>query len=162
MKLIFYYLKILFRDVCENSNKVSNGDCLLDLKCKVKDVGLSSFTWYNKKDHRLENLTKDEYTAFLSLKSNNNIIIQKFDKENTAVILDRVSYVFEMEKLVGDTSKFIKVVFNLNHKVNKEVRHLTDIESNINHCLDNLLENNYLSKEDYNFMKPCRSKLGNL
>ena len=67
-----------------------------------------------------------------------------------------------MEKLVGDTSKFIKVVFNLNHKVNKEVRHLTDIESNINHCLDNLLENNYLSKEDYNFMKPCRSKLGNL
>ena len=35
-------------------------------------------------------------------------------------------------------------------KLDKEVRHLTDIESNIKHCLDDLLENNYLSKEDYN------------
>ena len=92
-------------------------------------------------------MTKDEYTAFLSLKCNNNIIIQKADKGNTDVILDRVSYVSEMEKLLADTSKFIKVAFNPKHKVKKEVRHLTDIESSIKHCLDDLLENNYLSKE---------------
>ena len=140
----------MFRYVCDNSNKVSDDDCLLDLKCKIKDVGLSSFRWYNKKDHRFENLTQDEYTAFLSLKSNNNIIIQKADKGNTVVILDRDSYVFEMEKLFGDTNKFIKVAFNPKHKVNKEVRHLTDIESSIKHCLDDLLENNYLNKDDYN------------
>ena len=58
--------EILFRYVCHNSNKVSDDDCLLDLKCKIKDVGLSSFRWYNKNDHRFKNLTKDEYTAFLS------------------------------------------------------------------------------------------------
>ena len=150
----------MFRYVCDNSNKVSDDDCLLDLKCKIKDVGLSSFRWYNKKDHRFENLTQDEYTAFLSLKSNNNIIIQKADKGNTVVILDRDSYVFEMEKLFGDTNKFIKVAFNPKHKVNKEVRHLTDIESSIKHCLDDLLENNYLSKEDYNYMRPCGSEPG--
>ena len=40
------------------------------LKSKIKDVGLSSFRLYNKKDHRFENLTKDEYEAFLNLKSN--------------------------------------------------------------------------------------------
>ena len=113
-----------------------------------------------KKDHRFENLKKDEYTVFLSLKSNNNIIIQKADKGNTIVILDRLSYVFEMEKFLGDTSKFIKVAFNFKHKVNNYVRHLTDIESNIKHCLDNLLKNNCLSKEDYNFMRPCGSKPG--
>ena len=150
----------MFRYVCDNSNKVSDDDCLLDLKRKIKDVGLSSFRWYNKKDHRFENLTKDEYTAFLSLKSNNNIIIQKADKGNTVVILDRDSYVFEMEKLFGDTNKFIKVAFYPKHKVNKEVRHLTDIESNIKHCLNDLLKNNYLSKVDYNYMKPCGSKPG--
>ena len=133
---------------------------MLDLKCKIKDVGLSSLGWYNKRDHRFENLTKDEYTAFLSLKSNNNIIIQKADKGNTVVILDRVSYVSEMEKLLADTSKFIKVAFNPKQKVNKEVRHLTDIESSIKHCLDDLLESNYLSKEDYNYMRPCGSKPG--
>ena len=103
---------------------------------------------------------KDEYTAFLSLKSKNNIIIQKADKGNIVVILDRVSYVSEMENLLADTSKFIKVAFNSKHKVNKEVRHLTDIESSIKHCLDDLLKNNYLSKEDYNYMRPCGSKPG--
>ena len=105
-------------------------------------------------------MTKDEYTAFLSLKSNNNIIIRKADKGNTVVILIRISYVFEMGKLIGHTSKFIKVVFNPKNKVNKQVRHLTDIESNIKHCLDGRLENNYLRKEDYNFMRPCGSKPG--
>ena len=69
--------EILFQNVCSNSNKVSDDVCLLDLKCKIKDVGLSSFSWYKKKDHSLENSTKDEYTAFLSLKSNDNIIIRK-------------------------------------------------------------------------------------
>ena len=93
----------LFRDVCDNSNKVSDDDCLLDVKCKTKDIGLSSFRWYNKKDSRFENLTKDEYTAFLSLKSNSNI--------------------------------------------NKDVRHLTDIKSNIRHCFDNLLKKLFKQRE---------------
>ena len=78
-------------------------------------------------------------TVFLSLKSNYNIIIQKGDKGNT-VILDWVSYVFEMEKLLGDIIKFIKVAFNPKHKVNMEVRHLTDIESNTKHCPDDLFK----------------------
>ena len=131
---------------------------MLDLKCKIEDIGLSSLRWYNKKDHRFENLTKDEYAAFLSLKSNDNIVIQKADQGNIVVILDQVSYVFDVEKFLGDTSKFIKVAFNLKHKVNKEVRHL--IGSNIKDCLEDLFENNYLRKEDYNFMKPCGSKPG--
>ena len=52
--------EILFWDVCNNSKTVSDDDCLLDLKCKIKDVALSSFRWYNKEDHCFENLTKDE------------------------------------------------------------------------------------------------------
>ena len=150
--------EILLLDVCDNSDKVTDADCLLDLKCKIKDVGLSSLRSYNKKDHRFKNLTKNEYAAFLSLKSNNNIVIQKADKGNTVVILDQVSYVFEVEKFLGDTSKFINVTFNPKHKVKKEVRHL--IGSNIKHRLGDLFENNYLRKKDYNFMKPCGSKPG--
>ena len=65
-----------------------------------------------------------------------------------------------MQKFLEDTRRFIKVAFNPKHKVNKEVRHLTDIESNIKYCQNDLLENNYLSKEYYNFMWPCGHKLG--
>ena len=67
---------------------------------------------------------------------------------------------FKCKRLLGDTSKFINVAFNSKHKVNKEVRHLADNEFNIRHCLDDLLENNYLSQEDYNFMRPCGNQLG--
>ena len=59
--------------------------------------------------------------------------------------------------MLGDTRKFLKVAFNPKHKVSKEVR-LTDIKSNIKHCLDDLLENNYISKEHYNLMSRCGSK----
>ena len=132
-------------------------ESILHLKSKIKDVGLSSFRLYNKKDHRFENLSEEEYQAFLSLSKNNAIIIQKADKGNTVVLLDKSSYIKKMEELLADTSKFVKVEFNKKHKVNQELRHLLDLEGNIKTCLDNLLEKLYISR-DYNFLKPCGSR----
>ena len=60
-----------------------NKDKLLHLKSKIKDIGLSSFRIYNKKDHGFENLSKKEYEAFINLKNNKSIIIQKADKGNS-------------------------------------------------------------------------------
>ena len=62
----FLPFEILFRDVCDSSDKVGDDHCLLHLKCKIKDVGVLSFRWYNKKDHPFENLTKDEYSFSVS------------------------------------------------------------------------------------------------
>ena len=73
-------------------------------------------------------------------------------------MLDQVPYISQITKLLRDTSEFIKVAFNPKHKIKKEVRHLRDIDSNIKHFPDDLLENNYLSKENYNFMRPCERK----
>ena len=53
------------------------------LKSKIKDVGLSSYRVYNKKDHRYENLSPEEYDAFVNLSNNRDLIIQKADKGNT-------------------------------------------------------------------------------
>ena len=50
--------------------------------------------------------------------------------------------------------------FNKKHKVNQELRHLLDLEGNIKTCLDNLLEKQYIPREDYNFLKPCASRPG--
>ena len=86
--------------------------------------------------------------TLINLSSNKNIIIQKADKRNTVVITDRANYVKEMEKILSDTNKFLKVSFNPKHKVNKEIQHLLDIESSIKNCLDGLLNSHYLSKED--------------
>ena len=42
--------------------------------------------------------------------------------------------------------------------VNQDVRHLLDMELEIKSCLDDLLNKNYLSKDDYRYFKPCGSK----
>ena len=115
--------ELLYRDVYDIDNKAES---LLHLKSKIKDVGLS-YRIYNKKDHRYENLSQEEYDAFINLSNNKNIIIQKADKGNTVVIIDRANYIKEMEKILSDTNKFLKVTFNPKHKVNKEIRDLLDV-----------------------------------
>ena len=149
--------ELLYRDVMEEDEVK---DSLNHLQARLKDVGLSSFRLYNRKDHRFENLTPSEYDAFLGLASNENLVIQKADKGNTVVIIDKLSYVQKMEELLSDTSKFTKVKFNPKHKVNQELRHILGMEEAIKLCLDDLLQRNYLSQEDYKLMKPTGSRPG--
>ena len=82
--------ELLFRDICDENQR---NESILHLKSKIKDVGLSSFRLYNKKDHRFENLSEEEYQAFLSLSKNNAIIIQRAAKGNTVVLLEKSSYI---------------------------------------------------------------------
>ena len=147
--------ELLFRNVYESSDKDKS---LLHLKSKIKDVGFSSYRVSNEKDHRYENLSPEEYDAFVNLNNNKGLIIQKADKGNTVVSLDHSSYITQIEELLSDKSKFVKVNFNLKHKVNKELQHLLDMESTTKSCLHDLLNNNYLSQEDHKFLKPCGSK----
>ena len=65
-----------------------------------------------------------------------------------------------MEELLSGTSKFTKVEFNAKHKVNKEVRHLIDMEAEIQKCLDELLESKYLSEDDYKLLNPVGTRPG--
>lgn len=65
-----------------------------------------------------------------------------------------------MEALLSDTSKFVKVQFNPKHKVNKEIRHILDMENAIKTSLDDLLQQEYLTKEDYKHLKPVGSRPG--
>ena len=86
--------------------------------------------------------------------------MQKANKGNTVALLGKSSYIKKIKELLPDTSKFVKVEFNKKHKVNQELRHLLDLEGNIKTCLDNLLEKQYISKKDCNFLKPCGSRPG--
>ena len=147
-----------YRDVLHNESDIN--DSLIHLKSKIQGVGLSSFGLYKKKDHRFESLSEEEYEALINLQSNKNIIIQKADKGNSVVVIDRLLYVNEMEKLLSDRSNIAKIKFNPKHKVNQNIRHLLDMEFEIKSRLDDLYKHNYLSKGDYKFLKLCGSKPG--
>ena len=103
---------------------------------------------YTRKKHRFENLTGDEYENFLNIKSNKNIIIQKYDKGNSVAVIARLKYVRKMEELLSDCSKYVKIEFNSKYTVNQDIRCLLDMELEIKSCLDDLLNKNYLSKDD--------------
>ena len=62
--------------------------------------------------------------------------------------------------MISDRNKFVKIDFNPKHKVNQDIRHLLDMEFEMKSCLDDLYNHNYLSKDDYKFLKPCGSKPG--
>ena len=147
--------ELLFRDI-KFDTKSNNS--LNHLQSKVKDLGLSSLRYYNKHDHSLDNLTKEEYKSFLKLSENEDIIIQRADKGNTVVILDRVTYITKIEELLSNTEKFLPISFK--HSINKELRHLLDLEKALIDTLDRLLSQSYLSQSDYEFLKPSGSNPG--
>ena len=73
--------------------------------------------------------------------------------------IDRMCYIVKMEELLIERSKFMKVV-NSKCKINHASRHLLDMEKEIKFCLDDLWNSNYLSEDDYKFMKPSASEPG--
>ena len=87
----------------------------------------AAFECLNSYDPKLEqNLTKDEYKALKSLIKNENIIIQKSDKGNSVVILNKTDYTNRMTELLADTSKFRKLEIkpgqDYNYLINQELR----------------------------------------
>ena len=58
-----------------------------------------------------------------------------------------------MEKLLSDRRKFAKTEFDSKDTVNQDIRNLLDIKSEIKSYLDDLLDKNCLSKDDYKYFK---------
>ena len=98
-------------------------------------IWVSSYRSYNKKHNRFENLSLEESDAFLTVSHNKNVTIQKASKGDSVVIIDQGSYVKEMEKILSDAKKYLKVTFNPKGKANKEIVNILDIESSIEKLL---------------------------
>ena len=70
------------------------------------------------------NLPKAEFDALKSLIRNKELIIQKSDKGNTVVLLNREGYISKMKLILPNTSKFKKIQVDdmkvLNHLIYME------------------------------------------
>ena len=79
------HFKLFYRQI-RNLEILSNED--LDfVRKKTKETTLSSFRQYNKNPQ--QNLSKEELTALTNLSKNKDIVIQKSDKCNSVVIVDK-------------------------------------------------------------------------
>ena len=88
--------ELFYRNIC-NLGILSNQD--LDfVKTRTKETVPSSYRNYN--NNVPQHLSKEEFVTLQNLCKNKNIIIQKSDKGDSVVIVDKADYLDKMENLL--------------------------------------------------------------
>ena len=110
--------ELLFRDIKE----LSVDDSILErVKVDMKKICLSSFENFKFKDEL--NITPDELKALKDLSSRKDILIQKADKGNSIVVLNKRDYVKRMTEMLLDIDKFKKMNVKPWKKLNLLLKH---------------------------------------
>ena len=105
----------------------------------------------------MENISEEERNALLELASLENVVIQKADKGNVIVVVNKTDYIQKMEGLLSDTSKFKPMNFT---KLNGDIRELIDREEEVKNLLKSLRDKNVISDQDFAKMAPVGSSPG--
>ena len=116
-----------------------------------------AFTSYRDAGNNTDkNLLKDEQFALSTLIKNKDLVIQKADKGNTVVILNKKDYNLKMKKILSDTSKFHKLSIDQN----KVLNHIVNMENRIISVLKKLKDKNQISDKKYKDLHPVDSRPG--
>ena len=89
-----------------------------------------------------------------ALIKNKDLVIQKADKGNTVIILNKNDYDLKMKKILSDTSKFHKLSFDQN----KVLNHIVNMENRIISVLKKLKDKNQISDKKYKDLHPVGSR----
>ena len=119
---------------------------------------MSSYRSYNRGNHSYENVTEGEYKALLELKANENLVIQKGDKGNIVVILDKETYLERMKSILDDEQKFL----HLGYTDKQALDALIAIEQRIKKHLLPLKEKNVIDETVYSKITPVGTQPGKL
>ena len=103
-----------------------------------------------------QNLLPDEIEALKTLRSDKSIIIQKSDKGNSVVLLNKAMYVQRMEELPADTTKFTE----LDIEDGKDYNHIWNQDLRVRKELQDLLNSKAIDEETYNKLYPSGSPPG--
>ena len=112
--------ELFFRDTL--SLEISHLDCEL-LKSRLKNLLFSSFKTYNS-SRKPNNLTPEEFESPLKFRKNKTVVIQKSDKGNSVVLIDKVVYSNDIKNLLDSPREFEK----LNIDPNKELNFILNCE----------------------------------
>ena len=123
---------------------------------RLLDTALTSYQNFSSDWEPPENLTSSEFKALKRLSKNKDIVIQKADKGNTVVILDKCSYISAIEEILNDNSKFSK----LDIPAGKEINHIVNLEKRITSELKLLKDKEIIDKSTYKSIKPVGSRPG--
>ena len=146
----FIHFELFYRDI-RNLEILSIED--LDfVETKTEETALSTLRQCNKIPQ--QNLAKEELAAVANLSKNKDIVIQKSDKGNSIVIVDKDTYIKRMEIPWSNQRKVEKVTLKNDAFLN--------FADNQEKCIDtifkNLVDSNSMSKEMRKFVKPVGTR----
>ena len=125
------------------------------IKTRLLDTALTSYQNFSSDWEPPENVTS-EFKALKCLSKNKDIVIQKADKGNTVVILDKCSYISAIEEILNDNSKFSK----LDIPAGKEINHIVNLEKKITSELNLFKDKEIIDKSTYKSIKLVGSRPG--
>ena len=144
--------ELLYRDLKSFDGK---NDKLKNVKHKLLDTASSSYN--NMKQNKIEsNLSKNESIALNKLISEKDIVIQKSDKGNSVVILDKKSYLDKMKGIISDESKFEVIEID----ENKYLNFVLNSQDKIKNVIKKIKDKGNLSLSDYERISPVGTRPG--
>ena len=122
------------------------------MKVEINREAFSSYDNYSFWDEL--NISKEEHVALKGLFANNNLIIQKLDEGNSAVLLNRNNCIKRLNEMLSDYSKFKK----LNVKPGKGIIFLLQQEDRLTNFLKKVKKS--ISEQLYKELYPRGSQPG--
>ena len=148
----FLPFESLYKQMLTTLQSEHNCEGLDPVGASIKDAAYDCLYSYDPKVD--QNLSEKEYNALKSLLRNDAIIIQKSDKGNSVVILNKSDYQERMNELLNDESKFKKLKVKEGHDYN----YIINQELRISKILRELVEKGSLSKDLYEKLNPTGSQ----
>ena len=144
--------ELLYREISDFSKESSDKKLL---KSKLKELDLSS---HRRLKHSVleENLTKKEFKLLKNLSKNPDVIIQKSDKGNSVVILDKKVSLEKMKKMLNKNKQFLK----LSIQEDKHYNFLINLEKKIREPLKESYQLNIIDKKTYDKLCHVGSHFG--
>ena len=143
--------ELLFRDIDVLDIPSTDKDFI---QGRLRDCAFTSYRDVGKNIDR--NLPKEEYFALRTLVRKKDLVIQKADKGNTVVILNKADYNLKMRNILSDASKFQKLSIDKN----KVLNHIVSMEKRIIEVLKNLKDKELISEKKYKDLHPVGSRPG--
>ena len=111
-----------------------------------QDTAFTSYSTFNKDNGPPFKFSKDESESLCKLKNENKLVIQKADKGNAIVILDKDNYLKSVETLFKDSSKFK----NIHVAPDKDLNYIINSVKRVIDLLKKFRNKNAISEKTYN------------
>ena len=142
--------ELLYKSMSNSKNIDRNS--LLACRGALQNQAFNMWSTYNPKLE--QNLTAEEIEALKSLKNDDRIVIQKSDKGNSVVILNKSTYIDRMEELLSDVTKFESISI----QDGKDYNYIWNQELRVRETLKVLKSSNSIDAKLYDKLCPRGSR----